>query len=249
MGESNAASRANEEVLMLPDQTVESLYDDLIEEAAESLLKRYQEFSGESTLPVPVESIAEHLLGYDLEITNEGLFSDPNFLGGISFETNTIFVNASVEGHEGRYTFTVAHEIGHHVLHKDLYDAQISDRSQILCREQKKKPLIERQADRFAAALMMPRELVRNSSAVRKQRRVAKTLSQAIDLANSVQAECGFSNVSLSALVNRLKDLSLISNEIPYQSGNRWRMRHRPSWKYLLLNNLRRIFFFKRRSQ
>ena len=234
---------------MLSDQAVGSLFDDLIEEAAESLLKRYQEFSGVSILPVPVESIAEHLLGYDLEITDEGLFADPNFLGGISFETNTIFVNASVESHEGRYTFTVAHEIGHHVLHKDIYEAQISDHSQILCREQKKKPLIERQAERFAAALMMPRELVRNSSAAQEQCRVAKTLSQAIELANSVKAECGFSNVSLSALVNRLKDLSLISDEIPYQSGNRWRMRRRPSWKYLFLNNLRRIFSIRRRSQ
>jgi len=158
-------------------------------------------------------------------------------------------VNASIEEHEGRYTFTVAHEIGHHVLHKDLYDAHISDRSQILCREQKKKPLIERQADRFAAALMMPRELVRNSNAVKKQSRASKTLPQAIELANSVKAECGFSNVSLSALVNRLKDLSLISDKIPYQSGNRWRMRYRPSWKYLLLNNLRRILSFRRRSQ
>lgn len=234
---------------MLPDQAVESLFDDLIEEAAEGLLKRYQEFSGNNSSPVPVESIAEHLLGYDLEITNEGLFADPNFLGGISFETNTIFVNASVEDHEGRYTFTVAHEIGHHVLHKDLYDAHISDRSQILCREQKQKPLIERQADRFAAALMMPRELICNSTAIRKQSRVPKTLPQAIDLANSVKAECGLSNVSLSALVNRLKDLSLISREIPYQSGNRWRMRHRPSWIYLLVSNLRRIFFSRRRSQ
>ena len=234
---------------MLSDEAVEALVDDLIEEAAQELLHRYQQFSGENTSPVPVESIAEHLLGYDLEITNEGLFSDPNFLGGISFETNTIFVNASVEEHEGRYTFTVAHEIGHHVLHKDLYDAHISDRSQILCREQKKKPLIERQADRFAAALMMPRELVCNSNAVQKQRRVPKTLPQAVDLANSVKAECGFSNVSLSALVNRLKDLSLISRGIPYQSGNRWRMRHRPSWRYLLLNNLRRIVFSRRRSQ
>jgi len=124
---------------MLSDQTVKNLYDDLIEEAAEGLLERYREFSGKNISPVPVESIAEHLLGYTLEITDEGLFSDPNFLGGISFETNTIFVNASVEGHEGRYTFTVAHEIGHHVLHKDLYESQVADQSQILCREQKKK--------------------------------------------------------------------------------------------------------------
>lgn len=234
---------------MLSDQTVKTIYDDLIEEAAESLLERYEKFSGKNISPVPVESIAEHLLGYTLEITDEGLFSDPNFLGGISFEANTIFVNASVETHEGRYTFTVAHEIGHHVLHKDLFESQVVDQSQILCREQKKKPLIERQADRFAAALMMPRAILLKCNSVTKQRTIPKTLPQAIGLANSVKAECDFSNVSLSALVNRLKDLSLISDEIPYQSGSRWRMRRRPSWTYLFLNNLRRIFSFRRRSQ
>ena len=89
-------------------------------------------------MPVPVESIAEHFLKYDLEITDDGLFADPTFLGGISFETKTIFVNTSIEDNEGRYTFTIAHEIGHHVLHKDVYDELISDRSQIMCREEKK---------------------------------------------------------------------------------------------------------------
>ena len=145
---------------MLPDSAVEDIFGDLIEEAADHLLDEYRDFAGTFDLPVPVESIAEHLLKYDLEITDQGLFADPSFLGGISFETNTIFVNASIEDHEGRYTFTIAHEIGHHVLHKDMYDELISDRSQIMCREEKKKPLIERQADRFAAALMMPRQTI-----------------------------------------------------------------------------------------
>ena len=140
---------------MLPDAAVEDIFGDLVEEAADHLLDDYRDFAGNFTLPVPVESIAEHFLGYDLEITDEGLFADPSFLGGISFETNTIFVNASIEDHEGRYTFTIAHEIGHHVLHRDLYDELVADRSQILCREEKHKPLIESQADRFAAALMM----------------------------------------------------------------------------------------------
>ena len=145
---------------MLPDSAVEDIFGDFIEEAADRLLDEYRDFSGTFDLPVPVESIAEHFLRYDLEITDDGLFADPSFLGGISFETKTIFVNASIEDHEGRYTFTIAHEIGHHVLHKDVYDELISDRSQIMCREEKKKPLIERQADRFAAALMMPRQTI-----------------------------------------------------------------------------------------
>ena len=69
---------------MLPDAAVEALVDDLVEEAADRLLEDYKRSVGGFEHPVPVESIAEHFLGYDLEITNEGLFADPKFLGGIS---------------------------------------------------------------------------------------------------------------------------------------------------------------------
>ena len=226
---------------MLPDAAVEALVDDLVEEAADRLLEDYKTSIGGFDYPVPVESIAEHFLGYDLEITNEGLFADPKFLGGISFETNTIFVNASVEDHEGRYSFTIAHEIGHHILHKNLYEEMVVDRSQILCREEKKKPLIERQADRFAAALMMPGAVIRRSQAAVKNRRPPSSLSKAIQFAKEIQEECHFSNVSLSAVVNRLKDLDLIDQSIPYQTGVRWRMGYRSSLKYRLYKFLQRI--------
>ena len=226
---------------MLPDAAIEDIFGDRIEEAADNLLDEYRDFAGEFRLPVPVESIAEHFLKYDLEITDEGLFSDPSFLGGISFETNTIFVNASIEDHEGRYTFTIAHEIGHHVLHKDLYDELVADRSQILCREKKQKPLIERQADRFAAALMIPRYIL--SDEVKKfNPKTPRTLGEALRLANYLINESGFENVSISALMNRLKDLGLIHQSIPYQTGIRWRSSR--TWNLLnfLLRRLRRLF-------
>ena len=207
---------------MLPNAAVEDIFGDLIEEAADHLLDEYRDFAGSFNLPVPVESIAEHFLKYDLEITGEGLFADPGFLGGISFETNTIFVNASIEDHEGRYTFTIAHEIGHHVLHKELYDELISDRSQILCREEKKKPLIEQQADRFAASLMMPRRILVDE-VERYGKPMPRTLGDTLRLANHLNQKCGFQNVSISALVNRLKDLGLVHQSIPYQTGTRWR--------------------------
>ena len=226
---------------MLPDAAVEALVDDLVEEAADRLLQDYKTSVGGFEYPVPVESIAEHFLGYELDITNEGLFADPKFLGGISFETNTIFVNASVEDHEGRYLFTIAHEIGHHVLHKSLYEEMVVDWSQILCREEKKKPLIERQADRFAAALMMPAAVIMGSHAVTKNREPPSSLPKAIQFAKGIQEECRFSNVSLSAVVNRLKGLELIDQSIPYQTGVRWRMGHRSSLKYRLYKFLQRI--------
>jgi len=219
---------------VLPDSAVEDIFGDFIEEAADRLLDEYRDFSGTFDLPVPVESIAEHFLKYDLEITDDGLFADPTFLGGISFETKTIFVNASIEDHEGRYTFTIAHEIGHHVLHKDVYDELISDRSQIMCREEKKKPLIERQADRFAAALMMPRQTI--TAEVNRLVNVGpKSLGGALKLAGQLQSTSGFRNVSVAALVNRLKDLNLIHDSIPYQTGKKWRsVNHRNPFAILI---------------
>ena len=225
---------------MLPDTAVEDIFDDLIEEAADHLLDEYRDFVGDFELPVPVESIAEHFLKYDLEVTDEGLFSDPSFLGGISFETKTIFVNTSIEDYEGRYTFTIAHEIGHHVLHKCLYDELVADRPQILCREEKYKPLIERQADRFAAALMMPRYILFDE--VKKfGQKMPRTLGEGLRLASYLKNESGFENVSISALINRLKDLGLIHHSIPYQTGIRWRSSRTWNPINFLLRRLKRL--------
>jgi Zn-dependent peptidase ImmA (M78 family) len=149
---------------------------DEVEELANELLDTYFTSVGHSlNLPVPVEDIAEHFLGYSIDITNEGIFSDPGFLGGIDFEQNLIYVNASVEDHDGRYAFTVAHEIGHHALHREAY---LSDNEQgekeILCRDIGEKPHIEIEADRFAAALLMPsKEVLDVFSRLKLKRKVA----------------------------------------------------------------------------
>ena len=75
-----------------------------IEARAQQLLDDYENHAGRRTqAPIPVESIAEHYLGYQIDITDEGLFEDPRYLGGIVFDENVIRVNASVESHEGRY--------------------------------------------------------------------------------------------------------------------------------------------------
>ena len=98
------------------------LTDEAIESAAEKLSAEFEAFDGRPiSAPVPVESIAEHFLGYEIEISDEGLFAEPDYLGGIVFSENLIQVNASIEANEGRYNFTIAHELGHHVLHREVY--------------------------------------------------------------------------------------------------------------------------------
>jgi Zn-dependent peptidase ImmA (M78 family) len=79
--------------------------------------------------------------------------------GFIDFSDRTIFVNES--DHYNRQTFTIAHEIGHFLLHKDLFD-QHPEKYNVLLRE----PIgaatdpIEKEANAFAADLLVPLDLL-----------------------------------------------------------------------------------------
>ena len=55
------------------------LADETIEAKVSELLTQYSEWANEAvSVPVPAEVIAEQFLGYELDITNEGIFSDPD---------------------------------------------------------------------------------------------------------------------------------------------------------------------------
>jgi Zn-dependent peptidase ImmA (M78 family) len=193
-----------------------------IEEKAQSLVEDYF-YNSEWSLkaPVPVERIAESHLGYDIEITDEGLFEDPDFLGGIHFDAKLIQVNGSIEDQEGRYNFTIAHELGHHCLHKETFETMETNGG-IMCREQGQKPIAERQADYFAASLLMPRNLVMkafeevfgDTDAIEL---TAKNKQRIGVIANRVIKRGNFDNVSLTAMTNRLIGIGLVKG-IGYQS-------------------------------
>jgi Zn-dependent peptidase ImmA (M78 family) len=219
---------------------------DEVEALADELSQTYSVNHNRSILaaPVPVEDIAEHYLGYSIDFTNQGIFADPEFLGGIDFEQNKIYVNASVQDHDGRYSFTIAHEIGHHVLHRDTYLENNADSEQeILCRDTRDKPQIELEADRFAAALLMPSEAILNSIDAIKPKRKASTIGQARGLATKLIKDGQFSNVSNTAMVNRLIDLNIVPSSIGYQDG-KFRGRRRPTIGWLLSRTVSKLKFW-----
>ena len=201
----------------------------VIEELANRLHVEYLAHNASPLkLPVPVEEIAEQFLGYEIEFAETGIFSDPDVLGGIDFERNKIYVNVSVADHDGRYSFTVAHELGHHVLHRGHYlQNQSSDDQKLLCRMTGRKPQIEMEADQFAAALLIPSENVLKAAA--EQVRKVRTIGQARALAKELVSNSGFSNVSNSAMINRLKDLNLLPSGIPYQGAKSTKLYGPPS--------------------
>lgn len=135
----------------------------VIERRAIGCLERCRKTLGlrEIPLPVPVEQWIEHPLGIHFGITDLSHLGEC-VLGAARPTEREILISESALGHEGRYRFTCAHELGHVLLHakveRNFQDTQaeppVSDGR------------LERQADRFAAALLMPapllvREIVR----------------------------------------------------------------------------------------
>ena len=186
---------------------VQLSHDDIEKEAKHFLATYFADRDTPHVLPIPIESIAEHYLGYDIEISDEGVFANPLVLGGIMFDEKKIMVNAATESHEGRYSFTLAHEVGHHVLHKAIFEAAHND--QMVCREDANKPIEERQADHFAGALLMPEDRMRqlySDLKIPKRHYSGKAMKA---VARRVMTAGGFSNVSNQAMIVRLRQLGL----------------------------------------
>jgi Zn-dependent peptidase ImmA (M78 family) len=72
-------------------------------------------------LPIPIEEIAE--FGLDLDIVPiPGLYRDYKIESWLSCDQQAIYIDQrQCEEMETRYRFSLAHEIGHLLLHSDLY--------------------------------------------------------------------------------------------------------------------------------
>jgi Zn-dependent peptidase ImmA (M78 family) len=132
-----------------------------IEEQARQLLKDHDLYR----IPVDPVVLANHL---GIRVNN-AKFSEENLSGMVSKRGNLvqILVNQSDQGYRKR--FTIAHEIGHYLLHLQDKDGQFADREADLFRTEPGEELQppaprqhEVEANRFAAALLMDEELVRS---------------------------------------------------------------------------------------
>ncbi|MBV9925662.1 MAG: ImmA/IrrE family metallo-endopeptidase [Acidobacteria bacterium] len=148
-----------------------------IEASANTLLREYGEkFGVIASPPVPMDEIAECHLGLDIRIDNLlRLLRRTGVLGAIWIEGQRVMIDTSLDpsidpSKEGRYRFTLAHEVGHWILHRLIYLA-LSKQSNlfaqdlepsIVCRDGDSQP-IEWQANTFAAYALMPRDMVRGA--------------------------------------------------------------------------------------
>lgn len=140
-----------------------------IEKRAQEVLARYREEVASFTLPVPVDLIGECLLGliWDWELLEEA--PGVHIWAGLYTREGRVVLNEAhkdmFEANEGIERFTKAHEIGHWVLHvgrdaaSGLTEPEHMNRDLILTRNGDESE-IELQANAFAAALVLPRDLL-----------------------------------------------------------------------------------------
>lgn len=151
-----------------------------VERQAYDLLSSVPEFiwDGES-LPVPVDEIVDNVLGLKVRLAEDMSRAPgcqdlrPGEVSGLLLtHLGEIWVDAAEAGRwDTRRRFTVGHEVGHYLIHRD-------GRPQIFCRKvdivedeepprtgPAPKPIPELEADAFAAALLMPEHLIRAEAA------------------------------------------------------------------------------------
>jgi Zn-dependent peptidase ImmA (M78 family) len=122
-----------------------------------------------TTAPVNPTEIANRL-GYTVHAAQ---FRDPKLSGRIVFKNGNARIDVNAWDAPNRRRFTIAHEIGHALLHAPGFDnfevsdrvdeGQIEQRELTLARQTHDgfRPVHEAEADRFAAALLMPPQLVK----------------------------------------------------------------------------------------
>lgn len=100
-----------------------------------------------SSPPINAERLAE--FHFELEIEWRRLEND-NVAAALSVSKKKIYIN-ELATDVGFRNFTIAHELGHWVLHRSLIGEHT--------------PQIEREAEKFAAYLLMPEEMIREEFA------------------------------------------------------------------------------------
>lgn len=164
---SRRIATARDDVQYLPRQHIEQEAEVLLTECAETI-------GAITAPPVPIDNIIELHLKLAVEFKNmRKLFSLPDVHGAIWMNDRIVGVDMSLDPSlsprkRGRYHFTLAHEAGHWRLRRKYYLEDVAQgrlfgedlaKPAYVCRSSAKPP-VEKQADMFAANLLMPRRFV-----------------------------------------------------------------------------------------
>jgi len=137
-----------------------------IEDRANQLLQGFQSEYGRIWLPpVPIDAIVElHLkLTFSFMDLCE-MYGTEGIHGALWVDRREVGIDQVLDPElypelEGRYHFTLAHEVGHWTLHRDYVASACRELGGYACHKSQRRSRIEWQADYFASCLLMPRRL------------------------------------------------------------------------------------------
>lgn len=210
-----------------------------LDHAVAELLRRYGAWKKAPVQPpIDVDEIVEGYLGLTLEVVDlKKQLGMSDVLGATWFDEGRVRIDQSLEDKEGRFAFTVAHEIGHWQLHRSLYEMDKvtlplfslgqdqKPTPAVVCRAKERKTPAEWQADQFAARLLMPAAAVRATAlgicnakppvwdGLADSRKTGVPDARLRAFAGEIIAEGGFLNVSNEAMCYRLLDLKLVKDK------------------------------------
>ncbi len=150
------------------------LSKDTIENSVVNLLNGFgKEYTPINEPPVPVEEICEKFL--QLDIVPGDLKKDfpvkefGDAIGALDYDDKSVYVDNEQNKLEGRFLFTISHEIGHYVLHipyllrnqnqENLFEGN-GHHTIVVCRKKDENLWQEWQANAFASALLMPKPIL-----------------------------------------------------------------------------------------
>lgn len=143
---------------------VKFLSPNVIETAAEKFLK---EFHPSRFLPIPIEEILDLKLGINI-VPVPGLFRLHNIDAFLSFDFTELYIDdEQLENRSNRARFSMAHETGHLILHKQYISSlkidSIEKWKEIVLGKGSGHAVMETQANMFAGFLLMPSNLLKEA--------------------------------------------------------------------------------------
>ncbi|MBF4982810.1 ImmA/IrrE family metallo-endopeptidase [Nonlabens mediterrranea] len=155
-----------------------------IESTAVNLLKKHDLFDYPVDLPKLVQSLDIKMIPHEF---------DDDVSGMLIIDDNQVTLGYNVRDGKERKRFTIAHELGHYVLHGNK-NKLFLDKKSVYFRNNinsaNKKQEIE--ANRFAAAILMPTELL------------VKHIEQKIDFYDSLEEEEAIEKIAFEFKVSKI---------------------------------------------
>lgn len=136
--------------------TIPYIPEEEIEDRADELLSEH----GHSAAPIDISTLVTEL---GLQLMSSS-FDGEHISGMLVIDDKNPTVVVNKEHSNVRQRFTIAHEIGHYMLHRDREELFIDDNFAIALRSNiqhdENSRIMEIQANKMAAALLMPFELL-----------------------------------------------------------------------------------------